>query len=193
MKNIYTAIFMALCIAQEDVDNYTGLQYIRVEAGNDNTSQTAYFDDLRFFPSDASMITYTYNLSGNLTSVCDENDLYAYYEYDDLGRTTFNRDDDRNIVSHERYHLGNPADFIFYDDTPDGLFYEDQQITFIPNEKTGNYELDLGDNTTPVSGSDGASFTHTYSYSGTYTVTFSLIINGESFSKIRTITIYENQ
>src|SRR5207253_1583588 len=43
-------------------------------------------DDIRVFPSDAQMTTYTYDPTGNLTSSIDAKGLAMYYEYDTMQR-----------------------------------------------------------------------------------------------------------
>jgi YD repeat-containing protein len=65
---------------------------------------TALIDDLRIYPSDAEMITYTYDRLAGLTSMTDANQKTTYYEYDDLGRLQYARDDDRNVVKAYSYH-----------------------------------------------------------------------------------------
>ncbi len=61
-------------------------------------------DDLRIYPSDAEMITYTYDPLTGLTSMTDANQNTTFYEYDDLGRLRYVRDDDRNVVKAHSYH-----------------------------------------------------------------------------------------
>lgn len=67
------------------------------------TGGTAY-DDIRIFPSDAQMTTYTYDNAGNVTSSMDAKGLTTYYEYDAMQRLMNVRDKDRNIVKHIDYH-----------------------------------------------------------------------------------------
>lgn len=44
------------------------------------------FDDFRFHPSNASMVSYVYNKWGELTHILNNNNLYTRYEYDGMGR-----------------------------------------------------------------------------------------------------------
>jgi YD repeat-containing protein len=67
------------------------------------TGGTAY-DDVRVFPSDAQMTTYTYDSTGNITSSTDAKGLTTFYEYDSMQRLVNVRDKDKNIVKHVDYH-----------------------------------------------------------------------------------------
>lgn len=64
---------------------------------------TAY-DDIRIFPVDALISTYTYEPSIGLTSSIDSKGQTVYYEYDDLQRLRFIRDQKRNIIKSFDYH-----------------------------------------------------------------------------------------
>ncbi len=64
----------------------------------------AYFDDLRFYPMDAQMTTYTYDLLIGVTSASDANNKATTYEYDGLGRLVVVRDYLGNILKMNDYH-----------------------------------------------------------------------------------------
>jgi YD repeat-containing protein len=66
---------------------------------------TSYIDELRVFPDDAQMVTYTYDLVYGLTSETDANNVTTYYEYDDFGRLRSIKDQDGNIVQNFDYHF----------------------------------------------------------------------------------------
>jgi YD repeat-containing protein len=55
-------------------------------------------DELRLFPKNAQMTTYTYDPVIGVTSSCDPNGRISYYEYDPLGRLKAMRDADQNIL-----------------------------------------------------------------------------------------------
>lgn len=61
-------------------------------------------DELRFYPSDAEMVTTAYDPAFGPTSVCDVNNRIAYYEYDGLGRKKLVRDEKHNVVETYEYH-----------------------------------------------------------------------------------------
>jgi hypothetical protein len=49
---------------------------------------TAYIDDFRVHPADASMVSYVYDNRGMVSHILDDNNLYMHYEYDAIGRLT---------------------------------------------------------------------------------------------------------
>ncbi len=62
-------------------------------------------DELRLYPKDALMTTYTYDVLVGMTSQCDPNDHISYYEYDALGRLLIIRNEDRNIIKQYQYNF----------------------------------------------------------------------------------------
>lgn len=55
-------------------------------------------DELRLFPANARMSTYTFNPLVGMTSECDANNRIIYYEYDSYNRLRHIRDANRNIL-----------------------------------------------------------------------------------------------
>jgi len=51
-------------------------------------SGMVWFDDFRFHPLDAPMVSYVYDNRGQLTYVLDNDNLYTRYQYDDTGMLT---------------------------------------------------------------------------------------------------------
>lgn len=76
--------------------------YIGIEGGEES-----YFDDLRFFPMDASMTTYTYKPLIGITSSSDQNNKPTTYEYDSFDRLHLIRDFEGNILKKINYHYYN--------------------------------------------------------------------------------------
>ncbi len=73
-------------------------------------SGAATIDDVRLYPSDAQMTTYTYEPLVGMTSQCDANNRITYYEYDGMGRLARTRDMDNNILKQYSYkYEGQPA------------------------------------------------------------------------------------
>jgi len=60
-------------------------------------------DELRLYPVDAQMTTYTYDPLIGITSQCDVSSRLSYYEYDGLQRLLRARDMDGNIVKQFEY------------------------------------------------------------------------------------------
>lgn len=67
-------------------------------------SGNAVIDELRLYPKKARMSTVTYDPLIGKTSECDQNNRITYYEYDNLGRMRFIKDEKRNIVKMFEYN-----------------------------------------------------------------------------------------
>jgi YD repeat-containing protein len=61
-------------------------------------------DEVRFYPANSQMETYTWKPGVGVTSVTDPNNRTNYYEYDGLGRLTGVKDEDGNILQHNEYN-----------------------------------------------------------------------------------------
>jgi YD repeat-containing protein len=61
-------------------------------------------DELRLYPQNAQMTTYTYNSLVGMSSQCDIDNRVTYYYYDSLGRLKVVKDQDGNIVKTYQYH-----------------------------------------------------------------------------------------
>jgi len=53
-------------------------------------------DELRLFPTDAQMSTFTYDPLVGMTSQTDPNGITTYYKYDSFGRLEYVKDNNRN-------------------------------------------------------------------------------------------------
>lgn len=72
---------------------------------NNYTMQAAPgYDDVRIYPADAQMTTYTYTPLIGLTSTTDAKGETEYYEYDGFQRLINVKDKDGYIVKHTDYH-----------------------------------------------------------------------------------------
>jgi hypothetical protein len=78
---------------------------IKVYCGS---SSKAYFDDLRFYPMDAQMTTYTYEPLIGITSASDANNKPTYYNYDPFNRLSYVKDHQGNILKKYDYHYKTP-------------------------------------------------------------------------------------
>ncbi len=61
-------------------------------------------DELRLYPTNAKMTTYTYDPFVGMTSQCSAQNLVFYYNYDLFGRLQFIRDFDGNIIKSFEYN-----------------------------------------------------------------------------------------
>ncbi|OFX36691.1 MAG: hypothetical protein A2W97_12660 [Bacteroidetes bacterium GWE2_40_63] len=71
------------------------------------TINRAVIDDVRLYPSDAQMTTYTYDPLVGMTSETAPNGVTTYYEYDGFGRLYRVKDQDGNIIKQYEYHYAN--------------------------------------------------------------------------------------
>ena len=68
------------------------------------TTLTGPVDDIRIFPGNAMMSTYTYDPSVGMTSQTDPSGHSTNYFYDSLGRLSYIKDQDGNIIKTFNYH-----------------------------------------------------------------------------------------
>lgn len=61
-------------------------------------SGTGLIDELRLYPVQGQMLTYTYDPLNGMTSQCDVNNVITYYEYDALRRLKVIKDQDKNVI-----------------------------------------------------------------------------------------------
>ncbi len=70
-------------------------------------------DEVRVYPSDALMTTYTYQPLVGVTSKCDANNRISYYSYDALARLQYVRDEENNVLKKLCYnYAGQPENCI---------------------------------------------------------------------------------
>ncbi len=62
-------------------------------------------DEVRLYPANAQMTTYTYDLLIGMTSRTNPNGIITYYEYDDLDRLEYVKDQNGHILKKHAYHF----------------------------------------------------------------------------------------
>ncbi len=65
---------------------------------------TGVLDEIRLYPANAQMTTYTYIPEIGMSSQCDVGNKVSYYSYDVLGRLQMVRDQDGNVIKTIDYH-----------------------------------------------------------------------------------------
>jgi len=133
--------------------NITGSHILKVWCQNDNAAQV-YADDMRFQPLNAAVTAYVYDVvTGELTHVLDNDNLYARYEYDAVGRLVRTYKEKLGLgeikKSQNEYNYGS---FTTYPNTAINQ-------TYVKN----NCPPDQGGSSVPVNVPQGA-FVSSYSY-----------------------------
>jgi len=73
---------------------------------SNNMSLVGKIDEIRLYPTDAQMTTYTYSPLIGITSKCDPAGHIIYYSYDGLGRLSLIKDQDDHILKKIEYGIG---------------------------------------------------------------------------------------
>nr|WP_199159147.1 hypothetical protein [Pedobacter sp. ASV2] len=72
-----------------------------------NTVLTGILDDIRIFPANAQITTYTYKPLVGMTSSTDTKGQTTYYEYDEFQRLKNVKDQNGNVIKKNAYHYKN--------------------------------------------------------------------------------------
>lgn len=97
-------------VLAKSVPGITGFVYYEYDIPQGASTVTvssatgAVVDELRVYPATARMRTTTYDPLIGKTAECDENNRITYYEYDNLGRLRFIKDEKQNIVKMNEYN-----------------------------------------------------------------------------------------
>jgi hypothetical protein len=95
----------SLITAAPTINGFTYYEYdLPPGTSSVTVSGEAKLDELRLYPKGARMRTVTYDPLIGKTSECDENNRITYYEYDNLGRLQFIKDENRNAVKMYEYN-----------------------------------------------------------------------------------------
>lgn len=70
-------------------------------------SETVLIDEVRVYPANAQMTTYTFLPGVGTATKCDERNRITYYEYDNLNRLKVIRDHEQNILKTFEYNFKN--------------------------------------------------------------------------------------
>jgi hypothetical protein len=86
------------------INGWTYFEHTVTGATSVTISGTGSIDEVRLYPSASQMISYTYSPLIGITSQCDVDNRITYYFYDTIGRLTWIKDQDGNIIKTFQYH-----------------------------------------------------------------------------------------
>jgi hypothetical protein len=91
-------------IQGKTIDGWTYFEHKVTGQTTITVSGSNYIDELRLYPFNAQMTTYTYTPLVGMTSACDVGNRITYYFYDPLSRLKWIKDQDKNIIKTVKYH-----------------------------------------------------------------------------------------
>jgi YD repeat-containing protein len=123
---------------------------ISVTANSYTINISGQIDELRFYPENGAMTTYTYEPFVGMTSSTNSNNQTTYYEYDGYKRLKTIRDNNQNILKQISYSLVNPS---FFSEVQSGTFtkagcgpdYLGSQVTYTVPAGTYSSNISLTD------------------------------------------------
>ena len=86
------------------INGWTYFEHTVTGNSNIGVSGGGGIDELRIYPANAQMTTYTYAPLVGVTSQCDVDNRATYYYYDGFGRLNVVKDQDGNIIKTYQYH-----------------------------------------------------------------------------------------
>jgi len=100
-------------IRQKNIPSINGWAYyeyfINITANNSSItlsgSSPVKIDEVRLYPENAQMLTYTYDILIGKTSETDNNNMTIYYEYDEFNRLRYIKDHRGNIIKRYTYNI----------------------------------------------------------------------------------------
>jgi hypothetical protein len=94
-------------IQGKTIDGWTFFEHKITGQSTITVSGTGSIDELRLYPFNAQMTTYTYSPLTGMSSACGIDNKIAYYFYDEFLRLKWIKDQDKNIIKTFRYHYIN--------------------------------------------------------------------------------------
>ncbi len=92
-------------VVGKTINNWTYLEYTVTGVTTASVSGNGDIDELRLYPKNAQMTTFTYQPSVGLSSQCDADSRITYYQYDGFNRVKVVFDQDHNIIKTMQYHI----------------------------------------------------------------------------------------
>lgn len=97
-----------LILQGETINGWTYYEYNVTGVTSVSINGIQYIDELRFYPEESQMVTYTYLEEKGLISTIDQNNSITRFEFDDLNRLKLIRDKYGNITTKNEYSINNP-------------------------------------------------------------------------------------
>lgn len=85
-------------ITGRTLNGWTYYEHTIQNVSSPQISGTGLIDEVRVYPVNAQMTTFTYLPNIGMSSQCDPKGQYVYYEYDSFGRLHIIRNQDKNII-----------------------------------------------------------------------------------------------
>jgi len=105
MSGSYSVTGTTSTVTGKTVGTWTYYEHTITGTSSVSVSGSGDIDELRLYPSNAQMTTYTYLPLIGMTNQCDLNNKITYYYYDGLGRLNVVKDQDGNIIKTVNYHF----------------------------------------------------------------------------------------
>jgi hypothetical protein len=99
------AVNSSIAIVGRSFNGWTYYEHIinNPAAGNINIVSTGLIDELRLYPVNAKMTTFTYEPLTGMSTQCDANNKISYYEYDSFKHLKLIKDQNGNVVKTFEY------------------------------------------------------------------------------------------
>lgn len=97
-----------LVIKGKTINGWTYYEHHVTGVSSVTISGSGYIDELRLYPVDALMTTYTYKPLTGMTSTCGADNSIQYYEYDGFGRLIRKKNEDGMILKQYDYQYQAP-------------------------------------------------------------------------------------
>jgi len=102
--NPYTVTGSTSVTRGKVIGNYTYYEHVVTGTSSVTVSGSGAIDEVRLYPADAQMSTYTYFPLVGIGTKCDVNNRVTYYSYDNIGRLLWIKDQDKNVIKTFQYH-----------------------------------------------------------------------------------------
>lgn len=138
-------------------------------------------DELRFYPRDAKMTTYTFDPLVGMTSSTDHNNSTKYYEYDSFNRLEYVEDFSKKIIKQYKYnYTNNEGSFGAIISSSNFCKYSEQTITMSNYPLGGQIKWELPSGVWLTSGQGTPTIKILPEVSGS--ITIKVIVSKENFA-----------